>query len=144
PTETANVLRADENGDVWLYTGDIAAMHEDGYFEIKDRKKDMIIAGGYNIYPNEVEDVLYTHPDILEAAVVGVPDERRGEVVKAFVVLKEGKSMTEEELRAWCKKEMRAYMVPKYVEFRDELPKTMVGKILRRQLLEEELKKQKQ
>ncbi|RME46807.1 MAG: long-chain fatty acid--CoA ligase, partial [Caldilineae bacterium] len=103
PTETANVLRADENGDVWLYTGDIAAMHEDGYFEIKDRKKDMIIAGGYNIYPNEVEDVLYTHPDILEAAVVGVPDERRGEVVKAFVVLKEGKSMTEEELRAWCK-----------------------------------------
>jgi len=142
-TETANVLRADENGDVWLYTGDIAVMHEDGYFEIKDRKKDMIIAGGYNIYPNMVEDVLYTHPDILEAAVVGVPDERRGEVVKAFVVLKEGKSMTEDDLRAWCKKEMRAYMVPKYVEFRDELPKTMVGKILRRQLLEEELKKQK-
>ncbi len=141
PTETANVLRADENGEVWLYTGDIAMMDEDGYLSIKDRKKDMIIAGGYNIYPNEVEDVLYTHPDILEAAVVGVPHETRGEVVKAFVVLKEGKSMTEEELRAWCKKEMRAYMVPKAVSFRDSLPKTMVGKILRRELLAEETKK---
>ena len=141
PTETANVLRPDENGDVWLHTGDIAAMDEDGYLSIKDRKKDMIIAGGYNIYPNEVEDVLYTHPDILEAAVVGVPHETRGEVVKAFVVLKEGASLTEEELRQWCKQEMRAYMVPKYVEFRDELPKTMVGKILRRQLLEEEKQK---
>lgn len=141
PTETANVLRPDENGDVWLHTGDIAAMDEDGYITIKDRKKDMIIAGGYNIYPNEVENVLYTHPAILEAAVVGVPHETRGEVVKAFVVLKEGESLTEEELRQWCKKEMRAYMVPKYVEFRNELPKTMVGKILRRQLLEEEMNK---
>jgi len=138
PTETANVLRADENGDVWLHTGDIAQMDEDGYFSIKDRKKDMIIAGGYNIYPNEVEDVLYTHPDILEAAVVGIPHETRGEVVKAFVVLKEGRTMTEADLRAWCKKEMRAYMVPKAVAFRDSLPKTMVGKILRRELLEEE------
>ncbi len=141
PTETANVLRPDENGDVWLHTGDIAAMDDDGYVAIKDRKKDMIIAGGYNIYPNEVEDVLYSHPAILEVAVVGVPHETRGEVVKAFVVLKEGASLTEEELRQWCKKEMRAYMVPKFVEFRDELPKTMVGKILRRQLLEEETKK---
>ncbi len=137
-TETANVLRSDEHGDVWLYTGDIAAMDADGYVAIKDRKKDMIIAGGYNIYPNEVENVLYTHPAVLEAAVVGVPHETRGEVVKAFVVLKEGQSLTEEDLRAWCKKEMRAYMVPKYVDFRDDLPKTMVGKILRRQLLEEE------
>lgn len=141
PTETANVLRPDENGDVWLHTGDIAMMDEDGFLSIKDRKKDMIIAGGFNIYPNEVEDVLYSHPDILEAAVVGVPHETRGEVVKAFVVLKEGASMTEEELRAWCKKEMRAYMVPKYVQFKDELPKTMVGKILRRVLLDEEMKK---
>lgn len=141
PTETANVLRPDENGDVWLHTGDIAAMDEDGYVAIKDRKKDMIIAGGYNIYPNEVEDVLYSHPSVLEAAVVGVPHETRGEVVKAFVVLKAGQSLTEDELRLWCKKEMRAYMVPKFVEFRDELPKTMVGKILRRQLLEEETQK---
>ncbi len=142
PTETANVLRPDENGDLWLHTGDIALMDADGYVKIVDRKKDMIISGGFNIYPNEVEYILYTHPEIVEAAVVGVPDERRGEVAKAFVVLKEGASMTEAALRAWCKKEMRAYMVPKYVEFRDELPKTMVGKILRRQLLEEELAKQ--
>ncbi len=142
PTETANVLRADENGEVWLHTGDIAAMDEDGYLKIMDRKKDMIIAGGFNIYPNEVEDVLYTHPDVLEAAVVGVPHKTRGEVAKAFIVLKEGKIMTEAEMRAWCKENMRAYMVPKYVEFRDELPKTMVGKILRRQLLEEEKAKQ--
>ncbi|HEY83777.1 MAG TPA: long-chain fatty acid--CoA ligase [Chloroflexi bacterium] len=140
-TETANVLRADENGDVWLHTGDIAVMDEEGFFKIVDRKKDMIIAGGFNIYPNEVEYTLYTHPGILEAAVVGVPHESRGEVAKAFVVLKEGESMTEAELRAWCKKEMRAYMVPKFVEFKDELPKTMVGKILRRELLAEELKK---
>ncbi len=138
PTETANVLRADETGQVWLHTGDIAVMDKDGFFKIVDRKKDMIIAGGFNIYPNEVEYILYTHPSILEAAVVGVPHKSRGEVAKAFVVLKEGESLTEEELRDWCKKEMRAYMVPKFVEFRDELPKTMVGKILRRKLLEEE------
>lgn len=142
PTETANALRPDENGDVWLYTGDIGMMDEDGFIRIVDRKKDMIIAGGYNIYPNEVEYVLYTHPAILEAAVIGVPDERRGEVVKAFVVLREGQSLTVEELREWCKKEMRAYMVPKHVEFRDALPKTMVGKILRRQLADEEQQKQ--
>ena len=138
PAETANALRADETGQVWLHTGDIAVMDKDGFFKIVDRKKDMIIAGGFNIYPNEVEYILYTHPSILEAAVVGVPHKSRGEVAKAFVVLKEGESLTEEELRDWCKKEMRAYMVPKFVEFRDELPKTMVGKILRRKLLEEE------
>ncbi len=142
PTETANVLRPDENGDVWLHTGDLAVMDEDGFVKIVDRKKDMIISGGFNIYPNEVEYILYQHPAILEAAVVGVPHESRGEVAKAFVVLKEGASLTEEELRQWCKKEMRAYMVPKFVEFRDELPKSMVGKILRRVLLEEEKKKQ--
>ncbi len=142
PTETANVLRPDKNGDVWLYTGDLAIMDEDGFVKIVDRKKDMIISGGFNIYPNEVEYILYQHPAVLEVAVVGVPHETRGEVAKAFVVLKEGESLTEEELRQWCKQEMRAYMVPKYVEFRDELPKTMVGKILRRQLLEEELQKQ--
>jgi len=137
PDETEIALRPDENSEMWLYTGDIAKMDADGYFRIMDRKKDIIIAGGFNIYPNEVEDVLYTHPDILEAAVVGVPHKTRGEVAKAFVVLKEGYSMTEDELRAWCKKEMRAYMVPKYVEFRETLPKTMVGKILRRALVEE-------
>ncbi len=138
PEETEKVLRTDEQGDIWLHTGDIGMMDEDGYFKIVDRKKDMIIAGGYNIYPNEVEDILYEHPAILEAAVVGVPDERRGEVVKAFVVLHEGESLEVEALRAWCKKEMRTYMVPSHVEFRDSLPKSMVGKIMRRLLLEEE------
>jgi len=138
PGETQIALRPDGNGDLWLYTGDIAKMDADGYFKIMDRKKDIIIAGGFNIYPNEVEDVLYTHPDIMEAAVVGVPHQTRGEVAKAFVVLKEGSSMTEGELRTWCKKEMRAYMVPKYVEFRETLPKTMVGKILRRALVEDQ------
>jgi long-chain acyl-CoA synthetase len=138
PDETKIALRPDENGDLWLYTGDIAKMDADGYFKIMDRKKDIIIAGGFNIYPNQVEEVLYTHPDIVEAAVVGVPHETRGEVAKAFVVLKEGRSMTEDELRTWCKKEMRAYMVPKYIEFRKTLPKTMVGKVLRRALVEDE------
>jgi long-chain acyl-CoA synthetase len=141
PRESANVLRADEQGDVWLYTGDIGFMDEKGYFKLVDRKKDMIIAGGFNIYPNEVEEVLYQHPAVMEAAVIGVPDERRGEVVKTFVVLREGQSISEEELRTWCKQEMRAYMVPRYVEFRSELPKTMVGKILRRELKDEEMKK---
>ncbi len=141
PTETANVLRPDENGDVWLHTGDLAVMDEDGFFRIVDRKKDMIISGGFNIYPNEVEYILYQHPAILEAAVVGIPHETRGEVAKAFVVLKEGESLTEEELRVWCKQEMRAYMVPKSVQFKDELPKTMVGKILRRVLVDEEMGK---
>ena len=144
PEETAKTLRADENGDVWLHTGDIGVMDETGYFKIVDRKKDMIIAGGYNIYPNEVEEVLYHHPAVMEAAVIGVPDERRGEVVKAFVVLKENKSLEAEELRGWCKQEMRAYMVPKHVEFRADLPKTMVGKILRRELKEEEMKRLKE
>jgi len=142
PAETAEVLRADENGDVWLHTGDIGVMEEDGYFKIVDRKKDMIIAGGFNIYPNEVEDVLYQHPAVMETAVIGVPDERRGEVVKAFIVLREGQPESEEAIREWCKQEMRAYMVPRYVEFRTELPKTMVGKILRRELKEEEKKKE--
>jgi len=141
PGETGKVLRADENGEVWLHTGDIGFMDETGYFKIVDRKKDMIIAGGFNIYPNEVEEVLYQHPAVMEAAVIGLPDERRGEVVKAYIVLREGHSITEEALRTWCKQEMRAYMVPRYIEFRTELPKTMVGKILRRELKDEELKK---
>jgi long-chain acyl-CoA synthetase len=144
PAETSNVLREDENGKVWLHTGDIACMDETGYFKIVDRKKDMIIAGGYNIYPNEVEEVLYQHPCIMEAAVIGVPDERRGEVVKAFIVLRPGQSATAEELREWSKKEMRAYMVPRHIEFRDDLPKTMVGKILRRELKEQEKQKSAQ
>jgi long-chain acyl-CoA synthetase len=136
PEETARVLK-----DGWLYTGDIARMDEDGYFYIVDRKKDMIIASGYNIYPREVEEVLFEHPKIKEAVVVGVPDEYRGETVKAFVVLKEGETATAEEIIAFCKERLAAYKVPKKVEFREELPKTAVGKILRRQLREEELRK---
>lgn len=131
--ETANTLR-----DGWLYTGDIGYMDEDGYFYIVDRKKDMIIASGFNIYPREIEEVLYEHPAIKEAACVGVPDEYRGETVKAYIVLKEGYSVTEQQIDEFARKKLAAYKVPKIYEFRDELPKTTVGKILRRQLIEEE------
>ncbi len=127
----------------WLLTGDMAKIDEDGYFYIVDRKKDMIIAGGYNIYPREVEEVLYEHPAVLEAAVVGVPDPYRGETVKAFIVLKpeyRGK-VSEEEIIQFCKERLAAYKVPRIIEFRDELPKSAVGKILRRVLREEEIKK---
>jgi long-chain acyl-CoA synthetase len=138
PTETANALR-----DGWLYTGDIARMDEDGYFQIVDRKKDMILgAGGFNIYPREVEEVLYEHSKVKEATAVGVPVKGKGERVKAYVVLKEGETATEEEIIEFCRENMAPYKVPKYVEFRGELPKTMVGKVLRRVLLEEEMKKQ--
>jgi long-chain acyl-CoA synthetase len=118
-------------------------MDRDGYFHITDRKKDMIIAGGYNIYPADVEVVLFEHPKVREAAVIGVPHERRGETVKAFIVLKEGETATEEEIIAFCRENLAPYKVPKFVEFRDELPKTLVGKILRRALLEEELERQR-
>jgi long-chain acyl-CoA synthetase len=138
PTETANTLRAG-----WLHTGDIARMEADGFFQIVDRKKDMILGtGGYNIYPREVEDVLYEHPKILEVAVAGVPlGTERGERVKAYVVLKPGETATEEEIVDYCRENLAYYKVPKFVEFRDELPKTMVGKMLRRVLVEEELKR---
>jgi len=136
PEETAIALR-----DGWLYTGDIAKMSEDGYFQIVDRKKDMIIAGGFNIYPRDVEEVLYEHPKIKEAVVAGIPDPRRGETVKAYCVLKEGETATEEEIRDFCRDNMARYKVPTMVEFRSELPKTIVGKVLRRILVEEEKKK---
>jgi long-chain acyl-CoA synthetase len=139
PEETAAVLK-----DGWLFTGDMGYMDENGYFYIVDRKKDIIIAGGYNIYPREVEEVLYEHDAVKEAVVVGVPDPYRGETVKAFVVVKEGYTITEKELDQHCRKNLAAYKVPKNYEFRDELPKTAVGKILRRQLIEEEKQKQQQ
>jgi long-chain acyl-CoA synthetase len=137
PTETANALM-----DGWLHTGDIARMDSDGFFQIVDRKKDMILgAGGYNIYPREVEDVLYEHPQVLEAAVAGVPvAAQKGERVKAYIVLKPGETATEEEILDYCRENMAYYKVPKFVEFRDDLPKTMVGKVLRRVLVEDELK----
>jgi long-chain acyl-CoA synthetase len=133
PEETAQVLR-----DGWLLTGDMAVMDDEGYFTIVDRKKDLIIAGGYNIYPREVEEVLYQHPKIQEACVAGVPDPYRGETVKAFVVLRPGERATSEEIREFAKGRLAAYKVPRSVEFRDELPKTLVGKVLRRALVEEE------
>jgi long-chain acyl-CoA synthetase len=112
-------------------------MDEDGYFHIVDRKKDMIITGGYNVYPSDVEAVLFEHPKILEAAVVGLPDERRGEVVKAYVVLKEGQTATDEEIITFCRERMAAYKAPRQIEFRSELPKSIIGKVLRRELREE-------
>jgi long-chain acyl-CoA synthetase len=140
PTETANVLRREpQGGGPWLHTGDIATMDEDGYFRIVDRKKDMILgAGGENIYPREIEDVLYEHHKVLEAAAIGIPVPGKGERVKVFVRLKEGQTATAEEILAFCKENLAPYKVPKYVEFRDELPKTLVGKILRRELVKEE------
>jgi len=139
PKENEQTLK-----DGWLLTGDIARMDEDGYFYIVDRKKDLIIAGGYNIYPREVDEVLFTHPKILEAVTIGVPHEYRGETVKAFVVPKPGEDLTEEDIVAYCKENLAAYKVPKIIEFRDELPKTAVGKILRKELRAEELKKREQ
>ena len=132
PEETANALR-----DGWLYTGDIARIDEDGYLSIVDRKKDLIIASGYNIYPRDVEEILYEHPSVQEAVVIGVPDEYRGETVKAILVLKANATASEKEIIEYCKGNMAAYRVPTIVEFRDELPKTNVGKILRRALREE-------
>lgn len=130
--ETEKVLK-----DGWLLTGDIAYMDEKGYFYIVDRKKDIIIASGFNIYPREIEEVLYEHPAIMEASVVGVKDPYRGETVKAFVVLQEGMTVTEEELNKYMRSKLASFKVPRIYEFRKELPKTAIGKILRRQLKEE-------
>ncbi|QQK77167.1 long-chain-fatty-acid--CoA ligase [Salicibibacter cibarius] len=129
------------SGD-WFKTGDMGYQDEDGFFYIVDRKKDMIIAGGFNIYPREVEEILYEHEAILEAAVVGVPHPYRGETVKAFVVLKEGQEATHEDLEAFCRSKLAAYKIPRIFEQREELPKTFVGKVLRRALVEEEMEKQ--
>lgn len=136
PQETEATLR---NG--WLYTGDIAKADSEGYVFIVDRKKDMIIAGGYNIYPREIDEVLYEHPKILDAVTVGVPDPYRGETVKAFVVPKPGETVTEKEVIDFCRTKLAAYKIPRAVEFRESLPKTMVGKILRKDLRAEELRK---
>jgi long-chain acyl-CoA synthetase len=128
PDETAGVLK-----DGWLFTGDIAAMDEDGYFRIVDRKKDLILVSGFNVYPNEVEDIVAQHPGVAEVGAVGVPDEKSGEVVK-IVVVKRQPALTAEELIAYCRGKLAGYKVPKHVEFRAELPKTSVGKVLRRAL----------
>ena len=133
PDETAQVLR-----DGWLFTGDLARVEPDGYFSIVDRKKDMIITGGMNVYPRDVEEPLYQHPKVKEAVAVGVPDPRWGEAVKVYLVLRDGETATEQEILDYCHARMARYKVPKYVEFRRELPKSLVGKVLRRQLIEEE------
>ncbi|WP_282035036.1 fatty acid--CoA ligase family protein [Metabacillus indicus] len=135
PEETAHTIR---NG--WLYTGDLATMDEEGYFTIVDRKKDMVIVGGYNVYPREVEEVLYSHPGVVEAAVVGVPDPNQGEAVKCFVVVKD-KLLTEEGLKAHCREHLAKYKVPGSIEFLEELPKNTTGKILRRALKDQVLQK---
>jgi long-chain acyl-CoA synthetase len=133
PDETAQTLR---NG--WLYTGDLARQDAEGFFSIVDRKKDMIISGGMNIYPRDIEEPLYQHPKVHEAVAVGVPDQRWGEAVKVYIVLREGQQATQQEILDYCHTRMARYKVPKIVEFRTELPKTMVGKVLRRELLREE------
>jgi long-chain acyl-CoA synthetase len=132
--ETSQMIR-----DGWLYTGDIARMDEDGFVYIVGRKKDMIIAGGFNIYPREIDEILYEHPKVLEAAAVGIPDERRGETVKAFIVVQPGETATEDEIIEFCKARLAPYKVPKMIEFRDELPKSTIGKVLRRVLRDEEI-----
>ena len=126
-----------------MYTGDIAVMDEDGYFFIVDRKKDMIIAGGFNVYPREIDEVLHKHPKIELAVSVGVPDAYRGETVKAFIVLKNGETASQEEIIAFCKEKLAPYKVPRTIEFRKSLPQSAVGKILRKTLREEEITKAK-
>ncbi|MBQ7739128.1 MAG: AMP-binding protein, partial [Desulfovibrionaceae bacterium] len=139
PDETASALRNE-----WLYTGDIAVMDEDGFFYIVDRKKDMAIVGGYNVFPREVDEVLMEHPLVLEAVSVGLTDPLRGEVLKAFIVPKPGEHLSKTDIVSWCRSKLASYKVPRQVEFRDSLPRTIVGKILRRHLrLEEEEKLQK-
>jgi long-chain acyl-CoA synthetase len=136
PAETAQTLR---NG--WLHTGDIATIDADGYVAIVDRKKEMIIVSGYNVYPREVEEALAKHPAVLEGAAIGVPHPLKGEEVKAFVVMKPGKTATAEELIAFCREQLAPFKVPRSIEFREALPKTLIGKVLRRQLAEEDAKK---
>jgi long-chain acyl-CoA synthetase len=136
PDATADVLR---NG--WLYTGDIAYMDEEGYFFIVDRKKDLIISSGYNIYPREVDEVLHTHPSISEAVTVGIPHKTRGEIVKAYVIVHKDKELSSSDVIGFCRDKLANYKVPRKVEFRKELPKTMVGKVLRRALRDEEAAK---
>ncbi|HSO72280.1 MAG TPA: AMP-binding protein, partial [Thermodesulfobacteriota bacterium] len=131
PEETALVLK-----DGWLHTGDLARMDEDGYFYIVERKKDLIIAGGYKIYPREVEEVLYQHPGVKEAAALGVPDAYRGETVKVVIVPQDGAALTAADIEAHCRRLLAFYKVPKIIEFRSELPKSAVGKVLRRELKE--------
>ena len=134
PEETAQTLT-----DGWLHTGDIAKMDDDGYFYIVDRKKDMILSGGYNVYPRDIEEVLYENPKVQEAAAIGIPHPTRGEAIKIFIVMKEGETADQEEIIKYCAGKLAKYKLPAEVEFRDELPKTNVGKILKKDLRQEEM-----
>ncbi len=134
PEETAKVLK-----DGWLYTGDIAYRDEDGYIFIVDRSKDIIISGGYNIYPRDIDETLLVHPQVKDVITVGIPDDYHGEIVKSFVQLVENATVTPEELIAYCKERLAAYKVPRRIEFRPQLPRTGVGKALRRLLRDEEI-----
>jgi long-chain acyl-CoA synthetase len=129
--------------DGWLYTGDIGYMDEDGYFYITDRKKELIIVGGFNVFPREIDELIYQHPKVKEGISVGIPDPRKGERIKVYIVLKESDTATAEEFIAYFKERLTPYKVPSDVEFRTELPKSMIGKILRRALREEEILKAK-
>ena len=138
PDATAETVQ-----DGWLFTGDIATMDEDGYFYIVDRKKDMIISGGLNVYPREIDEVYYENPKVQEACCIGIPHEKRGEAGKVFIILKEGETATEEEMLEFCQDRLAKFKWPTEVEFRDELPKSTVGKILRKELRADELEKRK-
>jgi long-chain acyl-CoA synthetase len=139
PDETAKAIP-----DGWMHTGDLARVDEDGYTFIVGRKKDMILAGGYNVYPDEVDGVIFGHPAVLESATIGVPDERCGERIKAFVVLKPGQHLDEETLKAYLMGQLAKYKIPRDIEFLEELPKSSMMKILRRELRERELQRIKQ
>lgn len=144
PNETALTLRKLKDGKVWLFTGDIAKMDEEGYFYIVDRKKELIKPGGEQVWPREVEEVISSHPKVLEVAVAGIPDPLRGEAVKAWVVVKPGETLTEEEVKEWCAQSLAKYKIPRQVEFRSELPKSTVGKTLRRELVKQHLEAQQE
>jgi long-chain acyl-CoA synthetase len=138
PTETANTIR-----DGWLFTGDLGYMDEDGYLFIVDRKKDVIKPGGFQVWPRDVEEVIASHPAVAEVGVAGIPDAYAGEVVKAWVVLREGEKLSADDLRTFCHTKLTGYKVPKQIEFRDSLPKSLVGKVLRRELVRQQIEGEK-
>jgi long-chain acyl-CoA synthetase len=135
PEETAETLRSHGPGEAWVHTGDLAYIDADGYVFIVDRKKDMMKTSGFQVWPREIEEVIATHPAVLEVGVAGVPDAVKGEVAKAWIVLKPDQSATEDDIRAYCRERLAPYKVPARVEFRNDLPKTMIGKVLRRALV---------
>jgi long-chain acyl-CoA synthetase len=143
PDENQKVF-CDIGGKRFFLTGDIGHYDEEGFIVITDRKKDLILVGGFNVYPRDVEEILYQHPKVAMAAVIGVPDQKSGEVVKAFIQLNPGESATEDEIKAFAKDHMAGYKRPRYIEFRDTLPTSPIGKVLRRELRDEERAKQKQ